>query len=181
MKKILVIPGSLRQAWLSQSVARGLVDFDLEGYDLQIVQVDDLPLYNEELEWSADMPQAWTDFRTRLTQADAVLFVTPEYNRNTTPTIANAINVGSRPYQDNYRNNKKIGIISVTGGPLGGYAANTTIRESGALLNMDMMAQPNGHFPFTQELLNEDGSLTADWTSKFQDYLTAFTAWLEKQ
>lgn len=180
MKKILVIPGSMREDGLSQSVARGLVSLDIQGYDMKALTVGHLPFYNENLDSTDQTPQEWKDFRNELTQADAVIFVTPEYNRNTSAPLSNAIDVGSRPYQDNYRNNKRVGIISVTGGPLGGFAANNSLRQSGALLNMDMIAQPNGYFPFTQELLNEDGSFNQEGITKFAEYLQAFVEWLEK-
>lgn len=180
MKKIIIIPGSVRERGLSQNTARALQALAPDSYEIEIVQVGDLPYYNEDLDNEHHADPQWTSFRTQLNEADAVLLITPEYNRNTSAPLKNAIDVGSRPYADNYRNEKIVGIVSVTGGPLGGFAANNALRQSGALLNMHMMPQPNGYFPFTQNFFDEDGSVNAEGKKNFEEYLTSFVAWIEK-
>src|SRR4051812_18111001 len=96
-RSVAVLVGSLRRASLNRKMAVALTALG-QGFNMEIVEIGDLPLYNEDLENASPKPQAWLSFRDRIRAADAVLFVTPEYNRSVPGALKNAIDVGSRPY-----------------------------------------------------------------------------------
>ena len=93
---IAVLVGSLRKASLNRMMAHALIALASAPLTLEIVEIGHLPLYNEDSE--DQPPAAWTQFRERIRRADAVLFVTPEYNRSVPAALKNALDVGSRPY-----------------------------------------------------------------------------------
>src|SRR4051812_26206024 len=95
-RNVAVIVGSLRKASLNRKMALALAKAAPAALKLEIVEIGDLPLYDEDLE--AETPPAWTAFRDRVRAAEAVIFVTPEYNRSVPGALKNAIDVGSRPY-----------------------------------------------------------------------------------
>src|SRR3978361_2269745 len=94
---VCVLVGSLRKASFNKMLANALISLAPSSLKLEIVEIGQLPLYNEDLETAAP-PVPWTAFRQRIKAADAVLFVTPEYNRSVPAVLKNALDVGSRPY-----------------------------------------------------------------------------------
>jgi chromate reductase, NAD(P)H dehydrogenase (quinone) len=94
---VCVLVGSLRKASFSRMLANALISLAPSSLKLDIVEIGQLPFYNEDIETAAP-PPAWTAFRQRIKGADAVLFVTPEYNRSVPAVLKNALDVGSRPY-----------------------------------------------------------------------------------
>src|SRR5437762_7248947 len=95
-RDVAVLVGSLRKGSFNRMMARALMELAPESLKLEIVEIRDLPLYDQDLDTSP--PQQWTAFRARIARADAALFVTPEYNRSVPGVLKNAIDVGSRPY-----------------------------------------------------------------------------------
>src|ERR1700754_3572518 len=96
-RTIAVIVGSLRRESFNRKIALELARLAPGHLTLEIVEIGELPLYNEDLETDTP-PAAWTTFREKVASADGVLFVTPEYNRSIPAPMKNAIDVGSRPY-----------------------------------------------------------------------------------
>ena len=96
VRDVAVIVGSLRKESLNRKMAKALARDGAASLKLEIVEIGDLPLYNQDVE--ADPPPAAVAFKARVKAADAVLFVTPEYNRSVPGCLKNAIDVGSRPY-----------------------------------------------------------------------------------
>src|SRR5690242_3953862 len=95
--KVAVVVGSLRKESINRKAALALARLAPESLGLDLVEIGDLPLYDEDVE-AAGAPAAWTRFREAIKRSDAVLFVTPEYNRSVPGGLKNAIDVGSRPY-----------------------------------------------------------------------------------
>jgi NADPH-dependent FMN reductase len=95
---VAVIVGSLRKGSYNRMMAHALAAFAPPSLKLEIVEIGALPLYDQDEDEDADPPAAWTAFRERIRPADAVLFVTPEYNRSVPAPLKNAIDVGLRPY-----------------------------------------------------------------------------------
>ncbi len=149
------------------------------GLALDVVEIGDLPLYNEDLE--GNVPPAWARFRDRVRKADAVLFVTPEYNRSVPGLLKNAVDVGSRPYGKSVFSKKPVAVVSVTPGALGAFGANHHLRQSFVFLDMPVLQQPEAYIAQAAKLFDESGTLTSDETRSFlQKYLHAFAAWIEK-
>ena len=177
-RDVVVLVGSLRQASLNRKMANVLRELAQGSLALEIVEIGDLPLYNEDLE--ANVPAAWARYRERVRKADAVLFVTPEYNRSVPGLLKNAIDVGSRPYGKSVYSKKPAAIMSVTPGPLGAFGANHHLRQSLVFLDMPALQQPEAYIANAGKLFDENGALTSDDTRAFLvKYLQAFTAWIE--
>lgn len=111
---------------------------------------------------------------------DAVLFVTPEYNRSVPTVLKNAIDVGSRPYGHSVWSGKPGAVMSISPGALGGFGANHHLRQSLVFLNVPTMQQPEAYVGGAATLFDADGALTNDGTRKFfTTFMTAFAAWIE--
>jgi chromate reductase, NAD(P)H dehydrogenase (quinone) len=178
-RDVVVLVGSLRKASLNRKMAHALRELAEGSLALEIVEIGDLPLYNEDLE--ASIPAAWARFRERVRKADAVLFVTPEYNRSVPGLLKNAIDVGSRPYGQSVYSKKPAAIVSVTPGPLGAFGANHHLRQSLVFLDMPAMQQPEAYIANAGKMFDDSGTLTNDATRAFlQKYVQALAAWIER-
>lgn len=175
--KIAVIVGSLRKDSLNRKMARALIGMAPPGISLELVEIGDLPLYNEDTE--VPPPQAWTRFRDSVRAHDAVLFVTPEYNRSVPGVLKNALDVGSRPYGQSVWSHKPAAIVSVSPGAIGAFGANHHLRQSLVFLDMPILQQPEAYIGGAAALFDEAGHLTADATRGFlEKYLAAFSRWV---
>ena len=90
---VAVLVGSLRAGSYNLSVAKSLQAIAPAGMKLEIIPIGDLPLYNPDLDEGAP-PAAWTSFRKAIAAKQAVIFVTPEYNRSVPAAVKNALDVG---------------------------------------------------------------------------------------
>ena len=112
--------------------------------------------------------------------ADAVLFVTPEYNRSVPAPLKNALDVGSRPYGQSAWNGKPGAVVSASPGAIGGFGANHHLRQSLVFLNVPAMQQPEAYIGSADILFDRDGKLNNEGTRKFlRDFLQAFAAWID--
>jgi chromate reductase, NAD(P)H dehydrogenase (quinone) len=144
---------------------------------LEIIEIRNLPLYNQDDD--ADPPAASAAFKARIQQADAALFVTPEYNRSVPGVLKNAIDIASRPYGKSAWNGKPAGVISVSPGAIGAFGANHHLRQSLVFLNMPALQQPEAYIGGAAGLFDEQGKLVNDSTRDFlKKFLDAFVAWI---
>ncbi len=175
---VAVLVGSLRKESFSRKTARALVALAPASLKLDIVEIGELPLYNQDLE-TASPPQAWTSFRERVSQAQAVLFVTPEYNRSVPGCLKNAIDVGSRPYGKSVWSRKPGAVVSVSPGVLGGFGANHALRQSMVFLDVPLLQQPEAYVGGADKLFDAQGELTNPSTKEFlQKFMAAFEQWV---
>jgi chromate reductase len=178
MNKIAIIVGSLRKESFNLKMAKACMALAPESMTLELVEIKDLPLYNQDLE--DNPPSAWIEFRERLMKFDGVLFITPEYNRSVPGVLKNAIDVGSRPYGKSVWNGKPGAVISVSTGAIGGFGANHHLRQSLVFLNVPSMQQPEAYIGNAANLFNEKGNLSNDSTKEFiSNYMRTFAAWVE--
>jgi chromate reductase len=144
-----------------------------------IVEIRDLALYNSDCE--DDPPAAWLAFRTRMKAADAVLFVTPEYNRSIPGALKNAIDVGSRPYGSSVWTGKPGAVVSVSPGAMGGFGANHHLRQTFVFLDIPAMQQPEAYIANAGKLFDPQGRIAVDTTRELmQKFLAAFACWIEQ-
>jgi chromate reductase, NAD(P)H dehydrogenase (quinone) len=177
-RDVAVIVGSLRKDSLNRRMARNLESLAPDHLRMQIIEIRDLPLYDQDLE--ATPPGPWVAFRERIRRADAILFVTPEYNRSIPSPLKNAIDVGSRPYGQNAWDGKPAAIVSVSPGAVGGFGANHHLRQSLVFLNVPAMQQPEAYIGRAAELFDPQGTLQNDKTRAFMTtFMTAFSAWID--
>ncbi|HEV2865361.1 MAG TPA: NAD(P)H-dependent oxidoreductase [Allosphingosinicella sp.] len=155
---IAIVVGSLRRDSINRKVARSLCALAGERLNCDIVEIGDLPLYNQESD--EDPPAAYSRFRDEIGAADGILFVTPEYNRGLPGVLKNAIDVGSRPYGRSVWNQKPAAIVSASPGGMGGFGANHQLRQSCVFLNMPVMQQPEAYLGHVRDdSFDTDGCL----------------------
>jgi chromate reductase len=177
--KVAVLVGSLRKASFSRQVALAADKLAPATLNCSIVEIGDLNLYDEDAE--AETPPAWAVFRTAMKSADAVLFVTPEYNRSVPGVLKNAIDVGSRPYGQSVFDGKPAAVISVSPGAIGAFGANHHLRQSLVFLNVPTMQQPEAYVGGAAKLFDEAGEFTNPGTRDFiGKFMTAFGLWVER-
>ncbi|NDU88513.1 MAG: NAD(P)H-dependent oxidoreductase [Ferrovum sp.] len=177
MRNIAVIVGSLRKDSINRKVANVLTELAPVGLKLDIVEIGQLPIYNQDAD--EDPPSEWTAFRDRIKATDGVLFVTPEYNRSVPAVLKNALDIGSRPYGKSAWSGKPTAVVSASPGVIGGFGANHHLRQSLVFLNAPAMAQPEAYIGGADKLFDADGKLTNDSTRKFlQDFMQAYAAWI---
>jgi chromate reductase, NAD(P)H dehydrogenase (quinone) len=156
--KIAIIVGSLREGSINRKVARSICALRDDNLNCSMVEIGDLPLYNQDLDSSP--PEQWTRFRQQVAAADGVLFCSPEYNRGVPGVLKNAIDVGSRPYGQSVFDKKPAAIVTASPGSIGGFGANHQIRQTGVFLNMPMMQQPEAYLGHvTDDSFDADGKL----------------------
>jgi chromate reductase len=173
---VCVLVGSLRKASFNRMLANVLISLAPSSLKLDIIEIGQLPLYNEDLETAAP-PAA---FRQRVKAAGAVLFVTPEYNRSVPAVLKNALDVGSRPYGSSVWDRKAGAIVSGSPGAIGAFGANHHLRQSLVFLNVPTLQQPEAYVGHADKLFDEHGKLVSDGTRKFlQEFMQAFANWVE--
>jgi chromate reductase len=178
-RDIAIIVGSLREASFSRKTALALANLNPDALNLEIVEIGDLPLYNQDLDPDA-APAQWRAFRERVRGADGVLFVTPEYNRSVPGVLKNAIDVGSRPYGKSVWERKPGAVVSVTPGALGAFGANHHLRQSCVFLDMPIMAQPEAYLSGAGDFFAEDGAIKDPSLEKLLTrFMAAFADWVE--
>lgn len=175
---ISIIVGSLRKESWSRKIAQHLQALAPQDMTMTIVEIGNLPLYNEDLETPA--PQAWTDFRTQIQQSQGVVFVTPEYNRSYPWGLKNAIDVGSRPYGASVRDEKIVGVISNSPSNLGGFGANQALRQVAPILNMYTMPQPEAFYHSIHNFFTDQNELTQEGHSHLSSFIASYGQWLKK-
>jgi chromate reductase, NAD(P)H dehydrogenase (quinone) len=176
---VCVLVGSLRKASFNRMLANTLISLAPSSLKLDIVDIGQLPFYNEDLETTVP-PAPWTAFRQRVEAANAVLFVTPEYNRSVPAVLKNALDVGSRPYGRSVWDRKPGAIVSGSPGAIGAFGANHHLRQSLVFLNVPTMQQPEAYISHADKLFDEHGKLVNDSTRKFlQEFMKAFANWVE--
>lgn len=180
-KKIAVVIGSLRQQSLNRQFAHEIIALAPASLSLDIVEIDGLALFNEDLEGNGtSAPEAWTRFRQNIASKDGVLFFTPEYNRSVPAALKNAIDVGSRPYGESVWAGKPAAIVSVSPGATGGFGANHHLRQSMVFLDMPLLQQPEAYIGGAPKLLGPDGKFNNEFTIQLmKKFIDAFAAWVE--
>jgi chromate reductase len=176
-RQVAVIVGSLRKDSINRKVANALTELAPESLKLSIVEIGQLPLYTQD--GDDDPPPEWTAFRERVKAADAVLFVTPEYNRSVPSALKNAIDVGSRPYGKSAWSGKPGAVVSASPSGIGGFGANHHLRQSLVFLNVPAMAQPEAYIGGADKLFDARGKLINEDTKKFlQGFMQAYALWI---
>lgn len=175
---VAVLVGSLRKDSINRKVANVLVELAPASLDLKFVEIRDLPLYNEDID--ANPPVAYNAFREQISSSDAVLFVTPEYNRSVPGGLKNAIDVGSRPYGKSAWNGKPGAVITASPGAVGGFGANHNVRQSMVFLNVPCMQQPEAYVGGAGTLFDESGRLADKSRDFLQKFIDAYALWVEQ-
>lgn len=179
-KKIGVIVGSLRKESFSRKIAKVLMALVPAPFQIEEIQIGDLPIYNQDFDDENNVPSSWIVFRERVKNFDAILFVTPEYNRSVPAVLKNALDVGSRPYGKSIWDGKPGAIVSVSPGGLSAFGANHHLRQSLVFLNIPTMQQPEAYIGNVATLFDDSGTFSSENTRPFlQKFMNAFATWIE--
>jgi chromate reductase len=177
--KIAVFVGSLRKDSFNRRLARAVEKLAPSELAFEHVRIDDLPLYSQ------DFDSAYPDVAKRLKKdveaADALLFVTPEYNRSVPGVLKNAIDIASRPWGTNSFAGKPGAVIGTSIGSTGTALAQQHLRNTLAYLDVPMLAQPEVFIHFKDDLIADDGAIGNDGTKKFlQEFVDKYVAWITR-
>lgn len=176
---VAVLVGSLRQESFSRKTAEAIAALAPASLKFEFVPIGTLPFYDQDLETDTP-PAAWVEFRRQVAAADALLFVTPEYNRSVPAVLKNALDVGSRPYGKNVFNGKPGAVVSTSIGAIGGFGANHHLRQSLVFLNVPALPQ-EAYVGNTGNLFDANGKLQNEATENFlRGFVTAFASWIEQ-
>lgn len=179
-KTIGVFVGSARRESFTKQVALSMMQQMSEEFNMQLIEISDLPLFNQDYDDDNATPPEWLRLRSEIAALDGVLFVTPEYNRSLTPLLKNALDIGSRPAGNNLWSGKPGAIIGVSPGGMGAFGSVNHLRQTLAFLNIYIMPQPEVYLAKITESLDEKGEIN-ERTSKFLGKAAAaFAEWLKR-
>ena len=181
MKKfnIAVIVGSLRKDSHNLKLAKAIAKLGADKFDVHISAIADLPLYNQDLD--DQFPAQATRLKQEIESSDAVLFVTPEYNRSVPGVLKNAIDWASRPYGKNSFAKKPVALCGASVGVIGSACAQNGLKHTLSYLDTALMGQPEVYLQFKDNLIDFDGNISDAGTQKFlQGFVDQFVSWIEK-
>src|SRR6187399_2479741 len=163
--KVGYFVGSLATASINRLLAKALVRLAPRELEMVEIPYKDLPLYSYD--YDANFPPVATAFKNAIAAVDAVLFVTPEYNRSIPGALKNAIDWASRPYGTNSFTRKPSAVIGTSPGAIGTAVAQQNLRSVLGFCNSPQMNAPEAYIQFTTGLITDDGKVTNDSTAEF--------------
>jgi chromate reductase len=177
--KVGYLIGSLAKESINRKLAKALVRLAPAELEMAEIPFGDLPLYSYD--YDADFPPAAKAFKDAIASVDAVLFVTPEYNRSIPGGLKNAIDWASRPYGRNSFTRKPSAVIGTSPGSIGTAVAQQSLRSVLSFCNSPQMNAPEAYVQFTPGLINDDGEVTVESTEKFlRGFMAEFHAFIAR-
>jgi chromate reductase len=178
--EVAILVGSLRKDSLNRKMAEAFIKLAPPEFRFSFVEIGDLPFYNQDLETETP-PAQWTRFRAALQHSDALLFLTPEYNRSVPAVLKNAIDIGSRPYGKGAINGRPAAVISVSPGALGAFGANHHLRQVLHGVGVAVLPSPEVYIGNAAALFADDGSIEVEATRDFLKTVgEKFLAWVQR-
>jgi chromate reductase len=169
--------GSLAKASINRKLALALVRLAPEGLAFTEISFKDLPLYSHD--YDANYPPVAQAFKRAIADVDAVLFVTPEYNRSIPGALKNAIDWASRPYGKNSFARKPSAVIGTSPGAIGTAIAQQQLRSVLGFCNSPQMNAPEAYIQFKPGLITDDGEVTNESTAEFlRNYMAELHAFI---
>jgi chromate reductase len=176
--KLGVIVGSNRKESINRKLAQALIKLGGDAFDAKIIRIDDLPMYNQDLEQPSPAPVA--RFKSEVEASDALLFVTPEHNRSLPAVLKNAIDWGARPYGKTSWPGKPAAITGTSGGAISSAIAQQHLKAVLANQGLHVMGG-EAYLLFKPELLNAENDVTDDNVRKFlKTFIDQFSAFASK-
>ena len=157
--------GSLAKGSINRRLATALGLLAPEELELVEIPFRDLPLYSYD--YDANYPEVAKIFKQSISNSDAILFVTPEYNRSIPGGLKNAIDWASRPYGTNAFSRKPSAVIGTSPGAIGTAVAQQQLRSVLSFCNSPQMNSPEAYIQFKPGLITDDGQVTDEATKKF--------------
>jgi len=175
--KVGYFVGSLSTSSINRLLAKALVLLAPTGIEMAEISIKDLPLYNRD--YDADYPEVAKEFKSAIAAVEAVLFVTPEYNRSIPGALKNAIDWASRPYGTNSFARKPSAVIGTSPGKIGTAIGQQHLRSILGFCNSPQMNAVEAYIQFEPGLITDDGEVTNDVTAEFlRNYMAEFHAFI---
>ena len=169
--------GSLAKASINRKLAKALVRLAPAGLKMEEIHFKDLPLYSYD--YDANFPPVATTFKNAIAVVDAIMFVTPEYNRSIPGGLKNAIDWASRPYGKNSFTRKPSAVIGTSPGAIGTAVAQQHLRSVLGFCNSPQMNAPEAYIQFKPDLITDDGEVSDATTAEFlKNWITEFHAFI---
>jgi chromate reductase len=177
--KVAVVVGSLRKESFNGQLASALQALAPDGVAFERLQLDDLPLYNQDDDAAPAQPVQ--RLKAQVAQSQGLLFVTPEYNRSIPGVLKNALDHGSRPYGQNAWAGKPAGVVGISVGSTGTALAQQHLRNILAYLDVPTLGQPEVFLQHREGFFDANGGFGRDDTRKFlQSWMDKYVAWIKK-
>jgi chromate reductase, NAD(P)H dehydrogenase (quinone) len=177
--KVGYLIGSLSSQSINRQLSKALIGVAPANLELVEIDISDLPPYNRDLD--DDMPGPAQDLKGCVAEVDAVLFITPEYNRDIPGTLKNAIDWASRPYGKNSFDRVPSAVIGASPGAIGTAVAQQNLRGVLSYLNSPQMTAPEAYIQVTEGLITEDGDVTDESTKEFlRTFMEEFATFIER-
>ena len=177
--KVGYFVGSLSKASINRLLSKALVNLAPPELDMIEIPFKDLPIYNYD--YDADFPAVATAFKQSIAAVDAVLFVTPEYNRSIPGGLKNAIDWASRPYGQNSFTRRPSAMIGASPGMIGTAIGQQHLRSIMAFCNSPQMNAIEAYIQFEKGLITEDGTVTDPSTGEFlRKFMAEFQAFIAR-
>jgi chromate reductase len=177
--RILGIAGSLRKASYNRAVLQAATELVPEGASIEVFELDGIPGFSQDEEQNP--PEKVKELKRKIREADAILFVTPEYNYSMPGVLKNAIDWASRPYGDSAWDGKPAAIMGASVGGIATARAQYHLRQSMVFLNMFPLNRPEVMIGSCSDKFDEEGNLTDETTKGFiRDLLKALVEWTHR-
>lgn len=171
--------GSLAKASINRKLSLALVRLAPEELVMKELPYSDLPLYSYD--YDADYPPVARAFKEAIASVDAVLFITPEYNRSIPGALKNAIDWASRPYGQNSFERKPSAVIGTSPGKIGTAVGQQHLRSILGYCNSPQMNSPEAYIQFLPDLITDDGKVTNESTEKFlRNFMTELHGFISR-
>lgn len=176
--QVAVIVGSLRKESFNRKLAQAIARMAPEGFSFEEIAIDTLPLYNQDAD--GNEVDAVKRFRAQIAGANALLFLTPEYNRSIPGVLKNALDQGSRPYGHSVWAGKPGAVLGVSVGATGTALAQQHLRNVLAYLDVPLLGQPEMFIQAKDGLFNDDGTIGKASHDFFQAWLHRYVEWVKR-
>jgi len=174
---IAVLVGSIRKDSLNKKLADAIVRMAPSEFSFRHVLISDLPLYNQDDD--GNPAESVKRLKHEISNADGLLFVTPEYNRSISGVLKNAIDHASRPHGKSVWGGKPAGILGVAHGAAGTALAQQHLRNILASLDVPTLGQPEAFIQAREGLFNEDGSIGSGSKQFLQNWIDRYVVWIK--
>ena len=177
--KVAVFVGSLRKDSINRKLARAVEKLAPQDLAFEHVPIGGLPLYDQDFD--SDYPAACKQLKQTVEAANALLFVTPEYNRSMPGVLKNAIDIASRPWGTNSFAGKPGAVIGASIGATGSALSQQHLRNVLTYVDVPLLAQPEVFIAFKEGLIDDEGNVSNDGTRKFlQGFVDKYVAWVKR-
>ena len=177
--KVGYLVGSIAKESINRLLAKALVRLAPPELEMREIGFRELPIYSYD--YDPDFPQVAKDFKSALAAVEAILFVTPEYNRSIPGGLKNAIDWASRPYGKNSFSRKPAAVIGTSPGAIGTAIAQQQLKSVLSFCNAPQMNSPEAYIQFKPGLITADGSVTNPSTEEFlRTYMADFHAFVTR-